>query len=105
MTDGLVADYLSGLPTAQQEVLAQVNGPGLVTLRSYLHSGEAVAFLGAGVSAPIYPLWSDLIGELVDSASARMTDKEATACRELARQNPEEVVEIVRQQLGVAKYR
>ena len=46
--------------------------PGLAALREYLASGQAVAFLGAGVSAPLYPLWDGLIGELVDAAAARL---------------------------------
>ena len=33
-----------------------MNGPGLEALREYLASGEAVAFLGAGLSAPPYRL-------------------------------------------------
>ena len=64
-----------------------------------------MAFLGAGVSAPLYPLWDGLIGELVDAAAARLPEEQAATCRALARQSPEEVVEIVRQQLGVASYR
>ena len=47
-----------------------MNGPGLAALRGYLTSGEVVAFLGAGASAPLYPLWAGLIGELVDAAAA-----------------------------------
>ena len=52
----------------ERSELARVNGPGLAALRGYLASGEAVAFLGAGVSAPLYPLWNGLIAELVDAA-------------------------------------
>jgi hypothetical protein len=33
-----------------------VNAPGLTALRAYLSSGQAVAFLGAGASRPLYPL-------------------------------------------------
>jgi hypothetical protein len=87
------------------DYLAQVNEPGLTALRAYLASGQAVAFLGAGVSAPLYPLWSGLIGDLVDAAAGRLSAEEAATCRALARESPEEVVEIIRQQLGVASYR
>jgi hypothetical protein len=73
MVGDLVADYLGGLPSAMAEELARVNGPGLAALRGYLASGAAVAFLGAGVSAPLYPLWDGLIGELIDAASGRPT--------------------------------
>jgi hypothetical protein len=50
MVGDLAAGYLGGLPSAQAEELAQVNGPGLTALRGYLALGQPVAFLGAGVS-------------------------------------------------------
>jgi len=105
MAGDLGAGYLSGLPRAQAEELASVNGPGLTALRGYLASGEAVAFLGAGASAPLYPLWDGLIGELVDAAAPRLTDKESATCRALASSSPESVVEIVRRSLGAGVYR
>src|SRR5690348_11466212 len=98
-------DYLAGLPSGQAAELARVNTPGLAALRQYLDSGEAVAFLGAGVSAPLYPLWAGLIGELVDAAASRLDEREAETCRAQARDRPGEVVEIVRERLGVACYR
>jgi hypothetical protein len=101
----LMAGCLDGLPPGRREDLARVNGPGLTALREYLASGEAVAFLGAGVSAPLYPLWDGLIGELVDAAAPRLTDKEAATCRALARESPESVVEVVRRGLGPGMYR
>jgi hypothetical protein len=101
---GEIADYLRGLPPAQAEELARVNGPGLAALEQYLASGEAVAFLGAGVSAPLYPLWDGLIMLLVEAASARLDEREAATLTVLAGQRPEVVVEIVRQQLGDAQY-
>ena len=100
MVGDLVSGYLGGLPREQAEELARVNGPGLAALREYLDSGEAVAFLGAGASAPLYPLWDGLIGELVDAAASRLTEREAATCRALARESPEAVVEIVRRGLG-----
>jgi hypothetical protein len=87
------------LPPAQAAELDRVNGPGLTALRDYLATGRAVAFLGAGVSAPLYPLWTGLIGELVDTAAARLDGRQAESLRALVSQSPEEVVEIVRQQL------
>jgi hypothetical protein len=105
MTEDLGGGYLSGLPEDQRDELAAVNGPGLAALREYLASGVAVAFLGAGASRPLYPLWDGLIGELVDAAADQLTSKEATTCRVLARQSPEAVVEIVRRGLGPGMYR
>jgi len=64
-----VADYLAAVPAAQAMELARVNEPGLTALRNYLAAGQAIAFLGAGVSAPMYPLWNGLIDELVGAAA------------------------------------
>ncbi len=105
MTENLPADYLAGLPAAQRAELARVNAGGMAALREYLAAGTAVAFLGAGVSAPLYPLWNGLIGQLVDAAAGRLDGTEAATCRAMAAESPEEVVEIVRQQLGVTGYR
>jgi hypothetical protein len=55
-----------------------------MALRDYLATGQAVAFLGAGVSAPLYPLWNGLIGELVDTAAGRLDDRQADSLRALA---------------------
>ncbi len=104
MRGDLAAGYLGGLPAAQAEELDRVNGPGLAALDGYLASGQAVAFLGAGVSAPLYPLWNDLIGELVDAAAGRLSEKQAAACRALASSSPESAVEIVRRDLGTGGY-
>jgi SIR2-like domain len=104
MVGDLAAGYLDGVLPASAEELAQVNGPGMAALREYLASGEAVAFLGAGVSVPLYPLWGGLIAELVDAAEARLSTREAATCRALARESPESVVEIVRRGLGPGVY-
>jgi hypothetical protein len=97
--------YLARLPAGQRVVLQRVNAPGLAALRGHLRSGEAVAFLGAGASAPLYPLWAALIGELVDAASGRLSETEAATCRELASSSPDVVVEIVRHSLGAGVFR
>ena len=104
MVGGLDTDYLVGLSADLRADLDRVNGPGLTALRSYLASGEAVAFLGAGASAPLYPLWAGLVGELVDAAASRLGEAEAATCRALATSAPEEVVEIVRRSLGGPSY-
>jgi tetratricopeptide (TPR) repeat protein len=104
MVGNLDADYLAGLPADRRAGLERVNAPGLAALRGYLASGDAVAFLGAGASAPLYPLWAGLIGELVDAAAGRLSEAEAATCRVLADSAPEEVVEIVRRSLGTASY-
>jgi tetratricopeptide (TPR) repeat protein len=105
MTVELGDGYLSGLPEDQRDELTRVNAPGLTALREYLSSGQAVAFLGAGVSRPLYPLWDELIGELVDASADRLTLKEQATCRALAKDSPEAVVEIVRRGLGPGVFR
>jgi len=105
MGEDFPAGYLAGLPEGQRAELARVNEAGLASLRGYLAAGAAVAFLGAGASAPLYPLWGELIGELVDAAGDRLTGSQRAACRALAGRGQEEVVEIVRRALGAAVYR
>ena len=105
MAGDLDMAYLAGLPADQRVVLGRVNAPGLGALHSYLDSGEAVAFLGAGASAPLYPLWDGLIGELVDAAAGRLSEAEAVTCRALASSSPDAVVEIVRRSLGGGVFR
>ena len=84
MVGDLDMGYLAGLPADQRESLERVNGPGLAALRSYLASGEAVAFLGAGASVPLYPLWAQLIHDLVNAAAGRLDEAAAASCRALA---------------------
>ena len=86
------AGFLAGLPADQRASLERVNAPGLAALRSYLASGEAVAFLGAGASVPLYPLWAGLIGDLADAAAGRLSEEQVATCRALATSAPEEVV-------------
>lgn len=78
---------------------------GMAALRRYLDSGEAVAFLGAGTSAPLYPLWPALVGDLIDAALERgMPASVAATCRVEAAHRPDAVVEIVSRQLGAVAY-
>ena len=78
----------------------------MAALRAYLDSGEAVAFLGAGASAPLYPLWGALVGELVEEALARgLSDRAAETCRRRAATDPDAVVELVQRALTRPLYR
>jgi tetratricopeptide (TPR) repeat protein len=97
--------YLDGLPAAQRELLERVNRSGLLALRDYLADGEAIAFLGAGASAPLYPLWTGVICELVGRASPELSTQAATTCRALAATHSEAVVELLRNKFGAAEYR
>jgi tetratricopeptide (TPR) repeat protein len=104
MVGDLDTGYLAELPADQRASLERVNGPGLAALCGYLKSGNVVAFLGAGASVPLYPLWAGLIGELVHAAAGRLSDAEAAAFRELASSSPDAVVEMVRRSLGGPSY-
>jgi hypothetical protein len=97
--------YLAGITDDVAARLSAVNAPGLRALGDYLASGDAVAFLGAGVSAPLYPLWGAVIGELIDAAVDRGLDAAvAMTLRELATESPDAVVEQLRRHLGVPQY-
>ena len=106
MVGDMAAGYLDGLPRARAGAAgagerARVNGvAGIPGLRA---GGGVLG--GRGASAPLYPLWDGLIGELVEAAAPRLTDEEAATCRALARESPESVVEIVRRDLGPGVYR
>jgi tetratricopeptide (TPR) repeat protein len=99
------AGYLAGVPPELAEQLARVNTAGLNKLRSYLGSGEAVAFLGAGSSSPLYPLWAGVIAELIDAATEQGLQVDAAeTCRATAAKRPDAVVELLRHHLGSTRY-
>jgi len=98
-------DYLAAVTPDLAERLAKVNAAGVAALRAYLASGEAVAFLGAGASMPLYPLWAAVISDLIDAAADRGLDSDkATTCRTLASEQPDAVVELLRRHLGAPQY-
>ncbi len=102
MSDGtrsVAQHYLDGLAEDQRAELVTVNSAGRTLLREILDEGQGLAFLGAGVSAPLYPLWAEVITKLIDEAD-RLTKKEARTCRALATSNPDAVVDIVRDRMG-----
>ncbi len=95
--------YLDGLTAGQRAELEKVNDAGWTLLREILDQGQGLAFLGAGVSVPLYPLWSEVITKLIDGAD-RLTEDEARTCRALAMSNPDAVVDIVRDRMGAGDY-
>jgi hypothetical protein len=97
--------YLDGLAEADRSRLAEVNESGHSALADYLAAGGAVAFLGAGASAPLYPLWSGVITEMVDAARGELGDQAVKTCLAMADRNPDAVVELVRRRLGGARFR
>jgi hypothetical protein len=99
------SEYLAGIEDDERARLVRVNRSGLAALKGYLANGKAIAFLGAGASAPLYPLWGGVISELVEAAADRLSERAAATCLTLASENPDAVVEIVRRELGAADYR
>jgi SIR2-like protein len=98
-------DYLEALDPGQRPQLAEVNKPGLEALETTMAGHQGIAFLGAGASAPLYPLWDGVISELLDHASSWVGEKKTTQIRKAAREHPDAVVEIVRQHTGDRIYR
>jgi hypothetical protein len=81
--------------------LVAVSGTGMAALGRYLASGEAVAFLGRGVSVPLYPLWAAVIGELIDGrGQAGLEKAPLKTCRDLAGTQPDAVVDVLRRPSG-----
>jgi hypothetical protein len=98
--------YLTGVDGATVDQLTAVNAVGVRAFREYLASREAVAFLGAGASVPLYPLWAGVIGELIDAAAERGLDAaKARTLGVLAADSPDAVVEQLRRHLGTAQFR
>ena len=98
-------EYLDGVQDDVARSLAKTNAAGIGALRRYLASGEAVAFLGAGASAPLYPLWPDLISAMIDAAvDLGLPQAAADTCRVEAPDRPDSVIEIVSRGLGRAAY-
>ena len=100
----LDGDYLDGMSADRRAQLAGINQPGLALLGKHLAAGDAVAFLGAGSSMPLYPLWTGLIDRLLDNVAGRIPDADIKTLRANAASRPEAVVEQVRHALG-ARFR
>jgi hypothetical protein len=97
--------YLTGLEPADQAMLHCLNAPGIRYLTDCLRDRGAVAFLGAGASAPLYPVWRDLLVELVDIAAQYLRPGAAATIRHLAASHPDGVVDLVRRDVPPAIYR
>jgi hypothetical protein len=75
-------------------------------LRELVQQGEAVAFIGAGASAGLYPLWGGLIQRLAEEAESRSgatpTERDAWLVR--VREYPDQVVRSIKAKLGEGTY-
>jgi SIR2-like domain len=97
--------YIAGLPESERRRLAALNEPGLTRLRAMLDRNRAIAFLGAGTGVPLYPLWSAVVDQLTEAASDVLNPDEIRTCRAMSATNPDGVVEIIRERVGVGSYR
>ncbi len=101
----MVEAYLKNVSPAHAELLRGINEPGLAAIRPYLGKRQAVAFLGAGASAPLYPLWDRVIADLIEATVGKgLAASEADTYRAMAGGHPDTVVELLRQQMGSADY-
>lgn len=82
------------------------NGHALEKLQEVLDSGEAIAFVGAGAGAGLYPLWDQLIRQLADAAVDRglADDADRRFWLKIAGARPQEVVCGIKQKLGDGPY-
>ncbi len=76
-------------------------------LQGLLQAGSAIAFVGAGASAPLYPLWTKLIAELAHEPVLRGLAKETDEQYWLsnAASKPLQVASQIRSRLGDQLYR
>jgi tetratricopeptide (TPR) repeat protein len=56
------------VPTLDEILAIRGNKPVYDRLRDLLDARQAIAFAGAGVSAPLYPLWGKLLKDLIRAA-------------------------------------
>ena len=83
------------------------NRPVYQRLRDLLDARQAIAFAGAGVSAPIYPLWPELLKSLahapVEKGLATTADEDYWL--RTADRRPLQVAAQIHQKLTAAHYR
>ncbi|HEX6186198.1 MAG TPA: SIR2 family protein, partial [Pyrinomonadaceae bacterium] len=76
-------------------------------LVSSLSDGEAIAFVGAGASAGMYPLWGEFIGQLADHAVAegKAEPREAERWKSDTVFTPQQRVNAIQRRIGEPRYR
>jgi tetratricopeptide (TPR) repeat protein len=74
--------------------------------RQHIAAGEAIAFVGAGASAPLYPLWDSLIRTLLGEALERGLVNEADRdyLASVAARSPQQAVRGIKERLGRPLY-
>ncbi len=95
----------------QQEIENQIkaiagNEPVLEELYKLLDAEEAIAFVGAGVSAGLWPLWDEFLTGFVEHSLklGKITQPEAEYFKKDAAQNPLETAQQLRNKIGERDY-
>jgi hypothetical protein len=83
--------------------------PGNAIVREQLHKWvekkKAVAFVGAGASAPLYPLWPELIERMIcRGESTGATAADVAAWREGSSTDPQSIAQSLREKLGQGRF-
>lgn len=95
----------------QQEIESQIksisgNGPVLEQLYKLLDTKEAIAFVGAGASAGLWPIWDEFLNGFVDHCLkiGKITQPEADYFKNDALQNPLETAQQLRNKIDDRNY-
>jgi len=95
----------------EQEIENQIkaitgNEPVLEELYTLLDAEEAIAFVGAGASAGLWPLWDEFLTGFVDRSLklGKITQPEADYFKKDASQNPLETAQQLRNKIGDRDY-
>ncbi len=87
----------------QQEIEAVPgNGPALGALCDLLETGEAIALVGAGASAGLWPLWDEFLQGFIEHTRqyGKLNSAEAGFLQKEAHQTPLETVQQLRNKIG-----
>lgn len=82
------------------------NRPVFDALTSALQDKEAIAFVGAGASAGMYPLWDELMERLADYAvtEGKAAERDAARWKADTKSTPQQRVNVMLRRLGEARY-
>ena len=95
------------LQTIEQEIQSiSGNGPVLEELYKLLESGEAIALVGAGASAGLWPLWNEFLHGFIAHSlkSGKINSNEAAFFQQEASQTPLETAQQLRNKIGEQLY-
>src|ERR1700749_3795090 len=94
-------------PTLDEILSIQGNAAVYKELLSALGEGEAIGFVGAGVSAGMYPLWNEFIESLADYAVAegKAAPRDAARWKTDTTSTPQQRVNVILRKLDEPRYR